>query len=286
MRLPLTLIPLLFVPVAWMPASAPARPQRRVAEARTVERTQAEDPCAGREIAGRCLPEPRCAEGELDLDGLCIPTGAAMDEDRGASMETNAHVDRSGRRVVYEHLPRRPELPADYDRYVYPVEPYGGHTVTSGYDLDRRDESQRRGATLRAVGHGGVDLPQERGAPVKAVSLRGEVGEPEVLFAGELFGNSVVLRHVVREGASLQTYLALHGHLDAIAPDIVRGMTVRPGTTLGFVGDSGALGVVHLHYEIRLMRQGVDPMRVDPPQHLVDQENSVPCDPRNVLPYR
>jgi murein DD-endopeptidase MepM/ murein hydrolase activator NlpD len=157
-----------------------------------------------------------------------------MDEDRGATMETNAHVDRAGRRVVYEHLPRRPELPADYDRYVYPVAPYGGHTVTSGYDLDRRDEMQRRGETLRAVGHGGVDLPQERGSPVKVVSLRGEVGEPEVVF----------------------------------------------------VGDSGALGVVHLHYEVRLVRQGLDPMRVEPPQRLVDQEVSVPCDPRNVLPYR
>jgi murein DD-endopeptidase MepM/ murein hydrolase activator NlpD len=279
------MIPLLLVPVAWMPAAPRERAVRSVASAsRTALAESAR--CAGTVYAGRCLPVARCGDGELDLDGVCLPTGAAMDEDRGATMETNAHVDRAGRRVVYEHLPRRPELPADYDRYVYPVAPYGGHTVTSGYDLDRRDEMQRRGETLRAVGHGGVDLPQERGSPVKVVSLRGEVGEPEVVFVGELFGNSVVLRHVVREGSTVQTYLALHGHLEAAAPDVAKGMTVRPGTTIGFVGDSGALGVVHLHYEVRLVRQGLDPMRVEPPQRLVDQEVSVPCDPRNVLPYR
>ena len=283
------MIPLLLVPVAWMPSRAAERTVTVTTapspnNARTT--TDTADDCAGRRYGARCLPPPRCARDELDLDGLCVPTGAAMEEDRSASLETNAHVDRAGRRVVYEHLPRRPELPADYDRYVYPVEPWGGHTVTSGYDLDRRDEAQRRGQTLRAVGHGGVDLPQERGAPVRVVSLRGEVGEPEVVFAGELFGNTVVLRHVVREGAALQTYLALHGHLQSIATEAVKGVTVRPGATIGFVGDSGALGVVHLHYEVRLVRQGVDPMRVEPAQSLVGQEVSVPCDPRNVLPFR
>ncbi len=283
MRLRATMIPLMLVPVAWVTPRERERVVHASAVALPSPRAQG---CAGVEYEGRCLAASRCGDGELDLDGVCIPTGAAMDEDRGATMETNAHVDRSGRRVVYEHLPRRPELPADYDRYVYPVEPYGGHSVTSGYDLDRQDESQRRGATLRAVGHGGVDLPQERGAPVKVVSLRGEVGEPEVVFVGELFGNSVVLRHVVREGATLQTYLALHGHLESAAPDIAAGMSVRPGTVLGFVGDSGAIGIVHLHYEVRLVRQGIDPMRVSGPQRLVEQEVSVPCDPRNVLPYR
>jgi hypothetical protein len=43
--------------------------------------------------------------------------------------------------------------------------------------------------------------------------------------------------------------------------------------------------VVHLHYEVRLVRDGVDPARVDPAA-LTDQSVSVPCDPRNVLPFR
>jgi murein DD-endopeptidase MepM/ murein hydrolase activator NlpD len=281
-----TLAPLLLAALAWMPAPrAPA-----VAPARGPATGSAADPgCAGVSYQGRCLPPPRCGRDALDLDGLCVPTaamGEAADDALPAARETNAHVDRAGRRVVYEHLPRRPELPADYNRYRYPVPPWGAQAVSSGYDLDRPDELQRRGESMNAVGHGGVDLPQERGTPVRAVALRGEAGEPEVVFVGELFGHTVVLRHVVREGGAAQTFLAIHAHLESAAPGLRPGMAAPPGTTLGFVGDSGALGVVHLHYEVRWVRAGVDPLRVEPPQRLVQQDVSIPCDPRNVLPFQ
>lgn len=279
-----TLAPALLVPLVWLPGAERAPAPRSLRPAHAPAAVSSER-CEGVAYGGRCLPAARCGRDEIDLDGLCLPT-TAMGEASAAVMETNAHFDRAGRRVVYDHLPRRPELPADYNRYVYPVPPWGGQTVTSGYDLDRPDGLQRRGETLNAVGHGGVDLSQERGTPVRVVSLRGEVGEPEVVFVGEMFGHTVVLRHVVREGTEVQTWLALHGHLESAAPDIQKGMTVRPGTTLGFVGDSGALGVVHLHYEIRLMRAGLDPMRVEPPQRLTAQDVSIPCDPRNVLPFQ
>lgn len=241
--------------------------------------------CDGVEADGWCLPTPRCPAGALDLDGLCVtrdaPAGAEF-----LALETNAHTERSGRRVLYEHLPRRRDLPADYDRYVYPVEaPARGPVVASGYDLDRPDALQRRGSSLSAVGHGGVDILRERGEPVRVVSLRGEVGDAEVVYVGPLFGNTVALRHVVRDGERTRTYLALHGHLDHAAPGVARGVTVDPGAVIGFVGDSGAEGIVHLHYEVRLVREGVDPARVDPAA-LTDQSVSVPCDPRNVLPFR
>ena len=152
--------------------------------------------CDGVMIADECL-HPRCAVGELDLDGFCLPTaGAVLDE--GAAVATNAHTERTGRRVVYEHIPRRPDVPEDYDRFVYPVATEGGRAVSSGYDLDRPDAQQRRGAGLNATGHGGVDLPQPRGTPARAASLRGEQGDPEVVYVGHLFGNTVVLRQVVR----------------------------------------------------------------------------------------
>ena len=274
----------MLVPLGWSSAPALVRTVRTESQRESAAREASE--CATVRVGERCLPAARCAVGELDLDGFCVPMGTATGEDGVATVATNAHINRVGRRVVYEHIPRRRDLPADYDRYVYPVPPYGGQTVTSGYDLDLPDELQRRGRTLSAVGHGGVDLSQERGTPVKVVSLRGEVGEPEVIYAGTFFGNTVILRHVVREGTTPRTYLALHGHLDMIAPDIRVGMTVLPGTVIGTVGDSGALGVIHLHYEIRLVRPGVDPARLDAMGRLLDQDVSVPCDPRNVLPLR
>ena len=241
--------------------------------------------CAGTLVDGWCLPAARCPVDALDLDGVCLRR-ASGSGGAGTRLEENLHTDRSGRRVRYEHLPKRPELPAEYGRYLYPVDPpESGPVVASGYDLHRPDAQQRRGATLSAVGHGGVDILRERGAPVRVQPLRGEVGDAEVIYVGALFGNTVALRHVVRDGAVTRTYLALHGHLDHAAPGVARGVIAAPGTVLGFVGDSGAEGVVHLHYEVRLVRDGVDPARVDPAA-LTDQSVSVPCDPRNVLPFR
>jgi len=224
--------------------------------------------------------------GELDFDGVCVALGGDTGPDIDNPLVTNVHIDRLGRRVVYEHLPRRPELPADYDRYLYPVAASrSGQTVTSGYDLDRPDNQQRRGHTLAAVGHGGVDLPNLRGTPITTLRLRGESGDPQVVYVGWLFGNTVVLRHVVREGTATRTYLSLHGHLDAPNPMLTRGATVPAGALLGQMGDSGAEGIVHLHYEVRLVRSGVDPSRIEAGR-LTDQSVSVPCDPRNVLPFR
>ncbi len=282
------MLPFLAVPFAWLPAVAPvqALPAALSTEvpALPVDSSLAESPCGTFTVDGTCLPNPRCAQGSMDLGGMCIPTGGSLngEETLGGDLIANAHVDRMGRRVTYLQLPRQQNLPAAYNRYVYPVG--AGREVASGYDLDRPDELQRRGATLHAVGHGGVDLPGVRGEPIRVISLRGETADPEVVYVGPLFGNTVVLRHIVREGSALRTYLAIHGHLDAPAPGIVRGLTVRPGTVLGTMGDSESMGFVHLHYETRLVRPGVDPMSVESPRRLVDQEVSVPCDPRNVLP--
>lgn len=230
----------------------------------------------------------RCSAGTIDLDGECLPLGSESTEEEGAlSVVTNAHTDRTGHLVAYEHLPRRPEVPAEYARFVYPVEPWNGHVVvSSGYDLDQPDALQRRGAELLHVGHGGVDLPQDRGATVRVLALRGQVGDAQVLYAGPLFGTTVVLLHLVREGGSVRAFAALHGHLDAFAPGLARGQTLGAGSVLGFVGDTGAPGQVHLHYELRLLRAGLDPMTLQPPTEVVAREVSVPCDPRNLLPLR
>ena len=51
---------------------------------------------------------------------------------------------------------------------------------------------------------------------------------------------------------------------------------------LGFVGDSGSPGVVHLHVEVRRAREGVDAGQL--PLGQVNQNaKTVACDPRNVL---
>lgn len=250
------------------------------------EQTPTRPTCALRTPGGQCLQPALCPADTLPIDGLCLAMRSDALEDASPEMQSNAHTDRAGNLVVYEHIPRRPDLPANYDSYLYPTEPWGGQTVSSGYDLGRSDMQQRRGHALRAVGHGGVDLPQERGAPVRALALRGQQGDAEVLYAGPLFGNTVVLLHIVRDGENTRSLLALHGHLDTIAPGLRRHQSVAATSLLGTVGDSGAEGIVHLHYEIRMLRPGINPARLEGPMSYVAQDNSVPCDPRNVLPMR
>jgi murein DD-endopeptidase MepM/ murein hydrolase activator NlpD len=278
-------VALAVAPWVWLPARdrevAPLAASARAAEVARIEPEGAR--CDGVMVADECL-RPRCAVGELDLDGFCLPTAGAVVSE-GTMVATNAHTERTGRRVIYEHIPRRPEVPEDYDRFVYPVPTEGGRAVSSGYDLDRPDGQQRRGAGLSATGHGGVDLPQPRNTPVRVAGLRGEQGDPEVVYVGRLFGNTVLLRQVVREGDALWTYLTLYGHLEAAAQGLARGMFVRTGAVVGYVGDSGAEGIVHLHYEVRRVRAGVDVMREEIAR-VTEQEVSVPCDPRNVLPWR
>jgi murein DD-endopeptidase MepM/ murein hydrolase activator NlpD len=205
-----------------------------------------------------------------------------------------AHFDKRGRYDTYDQIPRRPDRAAEYAAYRYPIPIAPGTRLTmSGYDLDLPDKDQRRGRRFSHVGHGGIDLPGERGTEVRVLALEHQEGDAAVLFAGPLFGTTVITRHTLREGGRLRDYLVLYGHLDRAVVETGRSplgeqagpKRVPEGDLLGYVGDTGSQGVVHLHLEVRRVREGVDLTKV-PPQRLVANEISVVCDPRNVLPLK
>jgi murein DD-endopeptidase MepM/ murein hydrolase activator NlpD len=232
-----------------------------------------------------------CPPGMLPDGDVCVHLPVAGDEgEPDAPASANAHRERSGRWAVYDQIPRRPDRPADYDAYRYPVPPGmpGGHSVVSGYDLDRPDPSQRRGPTLHAVGHGGVDLPQARGAPILLVPLEHQQGDADVLYTGPYFGTTVMTRQTVREGGQLRDYIVIFGHMAGVAPGVAVGRTLKNGDRVGFVGDTGSPELVHLHYETRRVREGVDVLKklAAGPGALTDDAVSIVCDPRNVLPLR
>jgi murein DD-endopeptidase MepM/ murein hydrolase activator NlpD len=128
-----------------------------------------------------------------------------------------------------------------------------------------------------------VDLAQKRGTAVTLVPLEHQVGDASVLWVGKLFGNSVVTEHTVREGGGLRQYLVIHGHLEKPAAGLTKGQGVPAGAVVGYVGDSGSPGVVHLHLEIRRAREGVALAALEPGE-LIRNARTVACDPRNVLP--
>lgn len=227
---------------------------------------------------------PPCPAGTLPDDGVCVPVPDTTGSGESLSQAHAAHHDRLGRLREYDQIPRRPERPADYAKYRLPIKPLTNQSlVTSGYDLDLPDDEQRRGPGFKAVGHGGIDLAAHRGTPVLLVPLEHQLGDADVLWVGKLFGNSVVTHHAVQEGGRARDYLAIYGHLEKPAAGLGRGDSLRAGAVLGYVGDSGSPGIVHLHLELRRAREGVALGELGPGE-LTHNAKTVVCDPRNVLP--
>jgi murein DD-endopeptidase MepM/ murein hydrolase activator NlpD len=96
--------------------------------------------------------------------------------------------------------------------------------------------------------HTGVDLVDGYGAPVRATAAGRVVSAG---FDGG-YGNMVEVDH----GNGLSTRYA---HLSRIY--VVPGQNVSPGTVLGHIGATGRATGPHLHYEVRIDGQPVDPMR-------------------------
>ncbi len=96
--------------------------------------------------------------------------------------------------------------------------------------------------------HGGIDISAERGTPVKAPA------PGEAVFVGRQseYGLTVILDH----GHDIRT---LYGHLQK--PLVVPGQKVERGQAIGLSGNTGNSSGPHLHYEIAVKGQPVNPRR-------------------------
>jgi peptidase M23-like protein len=69
--------------------------------------------------------------------------------------------------------------------------------------------------------------------------------------SGVSFGNRVAVRHQLIPGGSSTKYETFYAHLQGFATGIAVGTKVSRGQLIGFMGESGSPGEVHLHFEIR-----------------------------------
>ncbi len=95
--------------------------------------------------------------------------------------------------------------------------------------------------------HKGIDLPATTGTPIHA-SADGVVGKAD-WFGG--YGLFVELQH----GGSMETR---YGHMSRIA--VAEGQRVRKGDVIGYVGSTGRSTGAHLHYEVRIAGEAVNPV--------------------------
>ncbi|MFY0697048.1 MAG: M23 family metallopeptidase [Balneola sp.] len=114
--------------------------------------------------------------------------------------------------------------------------------------------------------HGGADFRADIGSSVystangkiKYVGLRGTLGRIIVIDHG--YG-----------------YETLYAHLSTVPKDIKRGTEVERGQLIGYSGNSGLTEGPHLHYEIHLNNQKVNPINylfadISPEEYLLFQE--------------
>ncbi|MCE4224710.1 M23 family metallopeptidase [Methylobacterium sp. C25] len=179
-------------------------------------------------IARAGLAPSRFDKPERGVGGPLVPlTGDAFDRALAEAQRSSDEEQRLRRTVAT--LPLRKPLAEDT---VY--------TSTFGARLD----PFTRGLAL----HTGIDMRAEHGAPARATAAgRVTVAEPN---GG--YGNMVEVDH----GHGLVTRYA---HLASFS--VTPGQRVEAGTIVGRVGSTGRSTGNHLHYEVRIDGEPVDPQR-------------------------
>ncbi|WP_181701038.1 M23 family metallopeptidase [Chthonobacter albigriseus] len=127
--------------------------------------------------------------------------------------------------------------------------PMSGGTFRSGYGA-------RTHPLLGYVKmHTGVDWAAPPGTPIMAA------GDGVVVYADwkSGYGNFIKLRH--NNG-----YETAYAHQTRFASGIREGARVRQGQVIGYVGSTGLSTGPHLHYEVQVNGNFVDPMRIKLPK--------------------
>jgi murein DD-endopeptidase MepM/ murein hydrolase activator NlpD len=119
--------------------------------------------------------------------------------------------------------------------------PVGGVTLTSDYGMRTHPVLGGR------RNHKGVDLAGPTGTPVYATA-DGLVSKAEPFSS---YGNYIQIEH----GGELQTRYA---HLSGYA--VSAGQRVHKGDLIGFIGTTGRSTGPHLHYEVRIAGEAVNPV--------------------------
>lgn len=119
-------------------------------------------------------------------------------------------------------------------------QPLGNYRFTSGYGV--RDHPIDKVKKF----HTGIDLAAPEGTPIYATHS-GYV-QSSGMMGG--YGNLVILNN----GSGLQTYYA---HQSRLA--VKSGQYVQQGQIIGYVGSTGKSTGPHLHYEVRVNGQHVNP---------------------------
>lgn len=120
---------------------------------------------------------------------------------------------------------------------------------TSGYGYRFHPIHRRRKM------HTGVDWAGPPGTPILAA------GKGVIEHAGwrSGYGNYIRIRHA-------NGYQTAYAHMRRLAPGMRSGVKVRQGQVIGYLGSTGLSSGPHLHYEVLVNNQFVDPLKIKVPR--------------------
>ena len=97
--------------------------------------------------------------------------------------------------------------------------------------------------------HHGVDYAAPHGTPVSSV------GDGTVLFAGYRgdYGKLIIIRHP-------NGYETRYGHLSRLDRGMAKGVKIKQGDIIGYVGNSGLSSGPHCHYEVIKNEEPLNPV--------------------------
>ncbi|MFV0369541.1 MAG: M23 family metallopeptidase [Hyphomicrobiaceae bacterium] len=103
--------------------------------------------------------------------------------------------------------------------------------------------------------HTGVDWAAPTGTPILAA------GNGTIEQAGRKghYGNYVRIRHA-------NGYQTAYAHMNRIAKGVRQGVKVRQGQVIGYIGTTGLSSGPHLHFEVLVNSQFVNPMSIQVPR--------------------
>lgn len=179
------------------------------------------------------------------------PIAAASLEIAGESYNAFQHGEVNGKPQYFDaegaRLPRRfMAAPLKYDR------------ISSTYNLARPDP-----ITGRLRPHEAIDYVASAGTPVMAV------GQGVVEFAGWHGGYGYLVEINHGDG-----YLSSYAHLSSFGENLAIGKSVKAGSVIGHVGDTGYSTGPHLHFEFSRYHNKLDYLsdRIDAGETLAGQE--------------
>lgn len=100
------------------------------------------------------------------------------------------------------------------------------------------------------AGHQGIDYAAPKGTPIRATA-RGKI-----TFIGVQsgYGKVIFVEHD-------NTHSTVYAHQSRFKAGLKKGSTIQKGQVIGYVGSTGIASGPHLHYELRVNNQPVDPIQ-------------------------